>query len=362
MFCVDSFKNYLASGGEDDKMYVWCYTDDIINNNNQTESEDYSKKLQLLIESEKFKDSVTNVKFSCDGKYVAACDMSGIIRVYLIETKELHWQYDVENDIECMDWHPSCNVLFCGTSDGNFFMFKLSTSEIKIMYFGEEQALSCFRILKDGKRAACCYNNGSIRIWDLKTSQTLFNYANAHENDILCIDLSADGNLLATGGVDMKIHLVNTLNGKFIAKLDCSFKKKPTDSASGSDGEVEEDSIESIAFSKNLPLLSCATLNGGLIVWDMNTHMIRSKHENETKVGFSKLIWTNLSSENASLNEIIYASCLDGTVQVYDGRNLQLIKKFSCHQSEILDFCLNNTLNLFITGSNDSLIKVFKQV
>ena len=41
-------------------MYLWCYTDDIINNNNNQngDDEDYSKKLQLLIESEKFNDLI----------------------------------------------------------------------------------------------------------------------------------------------------------------------------------------------------------------------------------------------------------------------------------------------------------------
>ncbi len=72
----------------------------------------------MLYESEKFEDSVTLLKFSCDGKYLAVSDMSGKIRVYLIETFDLFWSYDVETDLESMDWHPNCNVLFCGTAEG----------------------------------------------------------------------------------------------------------------------------------------------------------------------------------------------------------------------------------------------------
>ena len=80
MFCIDTYQNYLATGGEDDKAYIWTYKQDENNNDNKIQ-------IELLYECEKFQDSVTNLKFSHDGKYLAIADMSGKIRVYLNETK-----------------------------------------------------------------------------------------------------------------------------------------------------------------------------------------------------------------------------------------------------------------------------------
>ena len=362
VFCIDSYQNMLASGGEDDKLFVWLYdasfsttnvekVDDVIDD----EDDD---KLRILIESEKFADSVTNVAFSCDGKYVAAADMAGNIRVYALDTRHVHWSHSLESDIEsgCLRWHPSCNVLFAGTSDGNFYMFKLATGEIKVMYGGEETSLTCFNILKDGKRAACAYQNGSVRIWDLKSASTLHNLSKAHTGDILSMDTSVDGNVLATGGTDMRLHLVNTTNGKTIANLSCETaktKKKTDDVDEGEEGQ-EEDSIESVAFCKTLPMLvACATLNGALYVWDTSAQSVRAKVEHS--VGFCKLVWSEQG-------EHLYAACLDGSVLVYDGRNLQLIKTLSGHTAEILDFSVNKALNFLITASNDGLIKVFENV
>lgn len=294
----------------------------------------------MQFETEKFADSVTNVKFSCDGKYLAVSDMSGKIKVYVSETKELFWSHDIEMDLETLNWHPSCNVLFCSTNEGYFMMFKISTNEIKLMYFGDNTILSCFRILKDGKRAACCYNNGNVRIIDLKTGQPEFNILNAHESDILCMDVSGDGNLLATGGTDMKIQIINTINGKIVGKFQVPIPKEKLDE--------EENSIESVGFCKTQALISCVTLNGQMYVWDLNTHVLRNHLEN--KEGFSKILWND--------QELLYASTLDGCVLCYDGRNLELIKKFSGHQSEILDFCFNK--DYLFTASNDNCAKIFK--
>ena len=148
VFSVDSFGSLLATGGEDDKAYIWklvCETQ-----NSVTPS--------LLLETEKFADSVTNLRFSHDGKYLAVSDMSGNIRVYQVDTLELFWCYDTETDIESLNWHPSCNVLFCGTVEGQFMMFKISTNEIKIMYNGDNSSLSCFKILNDGKQVQILKN------------------------------------------------------------------------------------------------------------------------------------------------------------------------------------------------------------
>ncbi|RNA26990.1 Angio-associated migratory cell [Brachionus plicatilis] len=333
VFCIDSFKNFFATGGEDDLAYVFSYDPE-------------SKNIQELIKTDKFKDSVTNVKFSNDGKYVAISDMSGLIRVYTVETKSLHWTHDLDTDIESLDWHPNCNILFCSTSDGYFYMFKFSSEEIRIMYSGDDVGLGCFKILKDGKRAVTAYNNGNIRFWDIKPGQTLHNLLNAHQGDILSMDLSPDGNLLATGGLDMKLKLINTNNYKIVSELLCESKSESDDEAM----EEDRDSIESVSFCKTLPLVACATLSGKIFIWDINSNVLRSKFDN-SMVGYSKIAWNS--------QERLYASTLDGSLQDFDGRNLELSKTYKGHKAEILDFCLNEQSKIIYSASNDNFVKIF---
>lgn len=341
VFCIDTSKNYLASGGEDDKFYVYNL-------------DEKGLPTSVHYESEKFKDSVTCIKFSQDGKFVAAADMSGSIRVLEVETNKIYWSHECEIDLEILAWHPQCNVLFSGSCNGCLTMYKFSTDEIKVMYNGDEcSKVNCLKILSDGKRAACAYSNGSLIIWELKNSQIQHNFKKLQEGDLLCIDVSSDGNLIATGGVDMKLHFLNANTGKLIRSVDC---KLPKVKKHDNDGEMESDdennSIETVSFAKNIPLVVCATLTGDILTWDVTNYTLRNKLSSE--FGFSKLIWNEINLNN------FYVSSLSGSVFEYDCRNLQHIAKYEGHRAEVLDFCVNKQ-NVF-TASNDNKIKVFARV
>ena len=66
MFCVAVHpkQDWIASGGEDDLAYVWNRDDG-----------------KIILKCDNFKDSVTQVAFNHDGSYLAAADMSGVIKV-----------------------------------------------------------------------------------------------------------------------------------------------------------------------------------------------------------------------------------------------------------------------------------------
>lgn len=184
---MDVSENRIATGGEDDVGFVFAF-----------EASNASKPAECQLETEKFADSVTQVRFNYDGRLVAMCDMSGRARVYTLATKELLWSHEIESDVEQMSWHAQANVLFFSTSDGYFYMFKIANSgesEMRIMYAGDNAGLSCFRVLGDGKRAVCCYNTGSIRFWDLKSNQPIAapSLVNCHEGEIISAELNHDG-------------------------------------------------------------------------------------------------------------------------------------------------------------------------
>ena len=116
--------------------------------------------------------------------------------------------------------------------------------------------------------------------------------------------------------------------------------------------KVIENSIESLSFCKTMPMLACGTLKGELFVWDMNSQTIRNKLENGGH-GFSKVLW-------GSSDETLFTASLNGCVDIYDGRNLNSIKRVKCHQTEILDLCINTNLKIFFTVSTDQTVRIFK--
>lgn len=68
----------VASGGEDDKAFVWSVTDG-----------------KVLFECGNHQDSVTSTLFSHDGIYLATADMAGLVQVWKVATKSVVWSFEM---------------------------------------------------------------------------------------------------------------------------------------------------------------------------------------------------------------------------------------------------------------------------
>ncbi|KAF7241764.1 Angio-associated migratory cell protein [Varanus komodoensis] len=136
VFCVslDPKTNTLAvTGGEDDKAFVWRLSDG-----------------ELQFECSGHKDSVTCAGFSHDSTFVATGDMSGLIKVWRVDTKEEIWSFEV-GDLEWMEWHPQSHILVAGTADGNSWMWKIPSGECKT-FQGPNCPATCGHVLPDGEQ------------------------------------------------------------------------------------------------------------------------------------------------------------------------------------------------------------------
>jgi len=72
VYSVALHENWAASGGGDDLGYVW----DVRNG-------------EMIMKLDGHTDSVTNVEFSSDGKYLATGGMDGQVRIWSVEEKKL---------------------------------------------------------------------------------------------------------------------------------------------------------------------------------------------------------------------------------------------------------------------------------
>ncbi|KAJ8320409.1 hypothetical protein KUTeg_001996, partial [Tegillarca granosa] len=140
--------NLVISGGQDDKAYVWSATNG-----------------EVLLNCTGHKDSVTCVGFSHDGMYAATADLSGLIKVWKVETKKEIWSFEA-SDVETFQGHG------CTAGVG--------------------------RIMPDGN--------------------------DAHKSSIICLDCYNDNNIMITGSTDVTAKIINTNTGKVLSTFDCKDK------------------------------------------------------------------------------------------------------------------------------------------
>uniref|UniRef100_A0A673MXC2 Angio-associated migratory cell protein-like n=1 Tax=Sinocyclocheilus rhinocerous TaxID=307959 RepID=A0A673MXC2_9TELE len=291
VFCVslDPVSNSLAvTGGEDDRAFVWSVSDG-----------------DVLFECTGHKDSVTCAAFSCDSKLVVSADMSGLIKVWKVENKEEIWSFEV-GDLEWLEWHPCAPVLLAGTADGNVWMWKIPSGECKTFQGPSCQATSG-KILPDGKRAIVGYEDGSLRLWDLKQGNAVYVIKghDGHQGALTSIACNKEGTLALTGSVDGQAKLFNTSTGKVL----CSFSNE-------------------------------------------NIKQISLRHRCKHEVGVVHLQWEEASA-------VIYTCNLAGVVTLWDARSGVMMSEYRGHSAEILDFVLNRDASVAVTAGGDHQAKVF---
>uniref|UniRef100_A0A452V0W1 Angio-associated migratory cell protein n=1 Tax=Ursus maritimus TaxID=29073 RepID=A0A452V0W1_URSMA len=319
VFCVslDPKTNTLAvTGGEDDKAFVWRLSDG-----------------ELLFECAGHKDSVTCAGFSHDSTLVATGDMSGLLKVWQVDTKEEVWSFEA-GDLEWMEWHPRAPVLLAGTADGNTWMWKVPNGDCKT-FQGPNCPATCGRVLPDGKRAVVGYEDGTVRIWDLKQGGPIhvLKGTEGHQGPLTCVATNQDGSLILTGSVDCQAKLVSATTGKV--------------SATWSRGCLGRGTREECRV---MPLAAVGYLDGTLAIYDLSTQTLR--HQCQHQSGIVQLLWEAGTA-------VVYTCSLDGIVRLWDARTGRLLTDYRGHTAEILDFALSKDASLVVTTSGDHKAKVF---
>ena len=136
----------------------------------------------------------------------------------------------------------------------------------------------------------------------------------------------------------MTVKLSNLQTGKVVATLKCGHTDQKQN-------ETSEDSVESVALCRELPLVASATVNGIIEIWDVSTHSRRCLIQKES--GISKAMWDVVQPL------VIHVAGLDGTISSYDGRSGNLISQFTVHEDQILDCDMASDSHIMVTGSED---------
>jgi len=314
-----------VSGGEDDTAYVWD-----------------SKSGEVLHKFDDWKDSINSVNWSNDGQHLAICDMAGTIKVFKYPGYSEEWSFEV-GDINFLSWHPVANVLFCGTTDSELWMWKIPSGVSKL-FQGQGEKTECGEILADGKRAICGYTDGSLRLFDLKSGENIYtiNKGVAHVDTVNSVSCHMNNSIFITGSMDGTAKIWNSTSGKNVGTLLCGVKEE----------ENSTSSVECVVFPKDKATTYCATgtLDGIVTVWDTPTQI--SRHSCKVGEGVSKL------AVHPGGN-LIYASTLDGEIKCLDLRTGNPVRELSGHRGPILDFSISSNGQNLISCSDDGTSRVY---
>ncbi|KAG0747600.1 hypothetical protein G6F57_005486 [Rhizopus arrhizus] len=310
----------IMSGGGDDKSYLWrCDTG------------------ETLICLDGHTDSVTDVAFSCDGKYVASAGMDGKVRVWNAETGEFCVAVEGPDEVVWINWHPKGNILLAGANDSTIWMWALPSGKFMNIFNGHAGPVTSGQFTPDGKKIVSTSEDTTFIVWDPKSASAEIRLsgddARFHTEPITSVAVNKDSTLAITGDVSGKARLVNILSGQIVAAL-----------------ENHTESIETSSFCDVLPLAATGSVDGNISIWDVQTQRLRATLSHEDAVVKVKFV----------KNSPLLASCsADKTVKMWDTRTGQCLKTWVGHRDTVLDIAVSDDGNVICTASDDGTCLVF---
>ncbi|KAK9301299.1 hypothetical protein QLX08_006359 [Tetragonisca angustula] len=342
VFCGSLSKNgkLAITGGEEDKAYIWD-----------------TSSGEIILDCIGHKDSIIFSAFNHDESYLATGDMSGMIQVWKLVDKTKIWDYNM-GDATWMMWHTAANVLLAGSVDGEIYMWKIPDGDCKV-FQGYGCRAETGAIFPDGKRIVVGYEDGVIRVLDLKTSTVLSSISSAvgHSSSTTTIDCHWDNNLVLSAAVDGKAIISTSNTGKIVSILQNLNNGEHNNvnidqDAGNSEGNCYTNWVETAAFCKDpaFQVAATGTINGEIFIWDISKQVLRQKIEQEN--GISKLLWKGNTS-------ILFSAGLDGILRCFDGKSGQCLRSFIGHTADILDLYISENGEKALTTSDDSTARIF---
>lgn len=116
---------------------------------------------------------------------------------------------------------PDCRTLIVGGEASQLIIWDLAspTPRIKTELTSAAPACYALAISPDSKVCFSCCSDGNIAVWDLQ-NETLIRQFQGHTDGASCIDISADGSKLWTGGLDNTVRSWDLREGRQLKQHD----------------------------------------------------------------------------------------------------------------------------------------------
>eukprot|EP00850_Spirogloea_muscicola_P005471 SM000025S08366 [mRNA] locus=s25:344008:346710:+ [translate_table: standard] len=309
--CSPAELGLVASGGGDDVAYLW-----------RIGADDEPARLAG------HGDSVVALAFSHDGALLATGGLDGLVHVWdAASGRLLHKLEGPGEGIEWLQWHPRGHVVVAGSEDFTAWMWNADSADCLAVFSGHAGAVTCGSFTPDGKAVVTGSEDATLRIWSPKSGEvsSVIQGHGFHSEGLTSLRISNDSFVAVTGSTDNTARVVSLQSHKVVGAL-----------------AEHTDSVESVGLCSCLPMAATGSLDGKVILWDLNT----------LQVGVVKILWHPSSP-------LVYAGDLSGSVRVWDGRTGNVARMFQGHRDSLLDLAITSDGAFILSGSDDHTARVF---
>ena len=274
------------------------------------------------------------VAFSPNGKFLAAGDANGEIRLWQVS----NWQpvLTLQGNIysywvRSIAFSPDSTIIASSSNDQTIKLWNINTGHCLQTSEKHHDWVSSVSFSPNGKILASASDDKTIKLWDVKTGQCL-QILQGHEDGLNWIAFSPDSLTLCSASDDETIKLWDIKTGQCLKTL-----------------EGHTRWVYSIAFSLNGENLISGSQDGTIKIWDTKTGQCLQSLENHSVV-YS--IAVNCNGEIASGDQA-------QRVRIWDWTTGQCLKTLEDHTSWVSSVVFSPDGKTLASASPDQTVKLW---
>lgn len=247
-----------------------------------------------------------------------------------------------------------------------------STLKLKSVLKGHKEIVTGVRYLEGGNKAVSCSYDGSIKLWNMKTTE-LIDTIDYHDSPVNRVNVSSDGRSFVSAGEDGKLALFDS-SGTVLYERSVSaggvnnavISHDGNYIAAAADGgiiemiKIEDKSVSSlkagstdiwsVAFSKDSRYLAAGTSTGKVLVFNTaNGELVKKLDAHKGGV---------VSLEFAARGGELVSAGHDGMIKLWTS-SFSLKKTIEAHESFIMGMDLSDDGKYIASSSDDNTVKVW---
>ncbi len=199
---------------------------------------------------------------------------------------------------------------------------------------GHNDSVLCLALSADGQKLVSGSADRTIKVWNLATDQEVRTLT-GHTQPVLSVALSADGQRLASGSVDRTIKVWNLATDQEVYSL-----------------EAHADGVWGVALSANGRILVSGSRDQTIKVWDPSTGQKIGSLTGHTDYVTSVAI--------SGDGRILVSGSFDQSVKVWDLSTGRELRTLTGHTGPVWSVALSSDKWIAVSGSADGTIKVWK--
>ncbi|OZJ02980.1 hypothetical protein BZG36_03146 [Bifiguratus adelaidae] len=298
------------------------------------------------------------VKFSADGKYLAAgCnrsthiyDVQNAAKICVLEDNEAGKDGDLY--IRSVCFSPDGKYLATGAEDKQIRIWDIKTKRIRHFFSGHDQDIYSLDFSRDGRIIVSGSGDRTARIWCMETLKCLYvlriQDMEFKDPGVTSVAISPDSRFVAAGSLDKMVRVWDTTNGQLLERL-----------------EGHKDSVYSVAFMPDGKTLVSGSLDKTLKLWQLGTGSDRGMHRDGDRNKACKQTFTGhkdfvLSVATTPDGNWVVSGSKDRSVQFWDPRTGLVQFTLQGHKNSVISVAISpNGRPLFATGSGDNRARIW---